>query len=194
MYPWSLLFVDVRNLVQSTVAHQSAMRERHVGLFANYRRLNLHDLSHVVGAGFEFVSFDAVVNADKNILIYVPAVIDAPKIFDKVLQAHTTLGFEVWRVQVGVEHYDCKRKDEHCVRGTQSGHDVGITLAVALAENFHQSLDLLSLAGHSEVRLELSQGNVDLHPRQVQLVREALEHRHIKRALKVAQVLADHLL
>ena len=40
----------------------------------------------------------------------------------------------------------------------QLGHEVGVALAVALAEHLHQPLDLLRLAGHAEVCLELAQG------------------------------------
>lgn len=156
MYSGSFFLMNVRDLVQSTVANQSTVWQSHIGLFANYRCLDFHDLCDMIRAGLEFVCFDTVVNSHKNVFINVTAIINTSKIFDKVLEAHSALGLEIWCVQIGVEHYNGERKHKYSVRGTKPRYDVGVTLAVALTKHFHQSLDLLSLAWHSEVRLELS--------------------------------------
>ena len=69
------------------------------------------------------------------------------------------LRLEAGRVEVGVEEDDGEGQDEGGVGGrVQLGHEVGVALAVPLAEHLHQPLDLLRLAGHAEVCLELAEG------------------------------------
>ena len=62
-------------------------------------------------------------------------------------------------MKVGVEEYDGEGEDEGGVgRGVQLGHEVGVALTISLAEHLHQPLDLLRLARHAEVCLELAEG------------------------------------
>ena len=97
-------------------------------------------------------------------------------------------------MQVGVEHNDGEGQDEYRVRIAESSHHLRIAHAVTVAEHFHEPLDLLRLAGHPEVSLELAQSHVDLHGGQVELLDEVVEGGHVERVLQIAQVLADHLL
>ena len=63
-------------------------------------------------------------------------------------------------MEVCVEEDDGEGEDEGGVggAGVELGDEVGVALAVPLAEHLHQALDLLRLARHAEVRLELAQG------------------------------------
>lgn len=173
MDPRSLLFMYVRYLVQSTVTNETSMGQSHVRLLANDGRLDFHHLGDMVRAGLKLVGFDAVVDAGEDVLVDVAAIVDAPQVLHKVVEAHALLRLEVRRVQIGVEHDDCEREHEYRVGRAQPGYHVRIALTVPLTEHFHQTLDLLRLAGHPEVRLEFAQGHVHLHARQVQLLREA---------------------
>ena len=67
---------------------------------------------------------------------------------------------EAGRVEVCVEEDDGEGEDEGGVggAGVELGDEVRVALAVPLAEHLHQALDLLRLARHAEVRLELAQG------------------------------------
>ena len=68
------------------------------------------------------------------------------------------LRLEAGRVEVGVEEYDGEGEDEGGVGRVQLGRQLRVALAVPLAEHLHQTLDLLRLARHAEVRLELAEG------------------------------------
>ena len=70
------------------------------------------------------------------------------------------LRLEAGRVEVCVEEDNGEGEDEGGVggAGVELGDEVGVALAVPLAEHLHQALDLLRLARHAEVRLELAQG------------------------------------
>ena len=67
---------------------------------------------------------------------------------------------EAGRVEVCVEEDDGEGEDEGGVggAGVELGDEVGVALAVPLAEHLHQPLDLLRLARHAEVCLELAEG------------------------------------
>ena len=104
VYTRPLLLVDVWDLVQSTIANQSSMRQGHVGLLANDRRLNLHHLRNVIRARFELVLLYPLVNSNQYVSVDVAAVVYASEIFHKVVQPHSTLWLQVRRVQVGVQH------------------------------------------------------------------------------------------
>ena len=64
--------------------------------------------------------------------------------------------FDAGGVEVGVEHDDGEGEDEDGVGILEALQHCRIALAVALAEDFHEPLDLLRLARHAEVRLELA--------------------------------------
>lgn len=81
--------VDVGYFVQSTVAHQSTVWHRKIRFFADYCRLDLHHLGDVIGARFEFVRFDALVDADQHVAVDVMAIVDSAKIFDEIVGTHS---------------------------------------------------------------------------------------------------------
>lgn len=110
------LLVDVGNLVQSTVAHQPPMRQRQIRFFADNGGLDFHHLGDVIAARFEFVGFDAIVDAGQHVAFDVVTVVDAAQVFDEVLEPHAAFGFQVGRVQIGVEHDDGERHDEDLER------------------------------------------------------------------------------
>ena len=55
-----------------------------------------------------------------------------------------------------------------------------------MAEHFHEALDLLRLARHAEESLELSQGHVNVHVVEVELLDEQVQGRHVERILQIA--------
>ena len=69
-----------------------------------------------------------------------------------------------------------------------------IALDVAEGEHVYQVLDLLRLAGHAEVGLEFAQGLVDGQSAQVDELNEVGEDLEDELVLRVADVVADHLL
>jgi len=97
-------------------------------------------------------------------------------------------------VEVGVQEDDRERQDEDRVRRVQFTGYAGVTDAVPMAKHFHQPLDLLRLAGHPEVCLELPECEVDLGPGKVDLRSERCQHSLIERGADIAEVLPDHLL
>lgn len=64
MHTGSLLFVDVGNFVEATVAYEAPMWQRQIRFLADNCRLHFHYLGHVIGARFEFVGFHTFVDAN----------------------------------------------------------------------------------------------------------------------------------
>ena len=60
------------------------------------------------------------------------------EIFDKVLQLHLPLWFDVGAVHVCVEEDDGEGQDEDGVRVSELSHHRGVTDAVALTEDRHR--------------------------------------------------------
>lgn len=109
----SFLLVNVWYFVQSTIAHQSSMRQRQIRFFAHNRCLYFHHLRHVIGAGLEFVGFDTFVDAHQHVTIDIVAIVNATQILNKIFDTHSTLRFQVRRVQIGVQHNDCECHNEN---------------------------------------------------------------------------------
>ena len=97
-------------------------------------------------------------------------------------------------MQIRIEKDDGEGKDKRGVRGVELGHKLRLALAKPPTEYLHESLNLLGFSGHPEVGLELSERGVDVHPREIHLHGEKVEHGHVELVVNVAQVLADHLL
>jgi len=144
--------------------------------FATDSGLDLHDLGDVVVSGFELGGLDAFVDADEDVTLDVGAVVDAAQVLDEVVELHAPLGLEVGRVQVRVEHDDGEGEHEDGVGAAQPRDQLLVALAVALSEHLHQTLDLLRLARHPEVRLELAQRHVHRHTVQVHLLSKTSEN------------------
>uniref|UniRef100_A0A182QGI8 Uncharacterized protein n=1 Tax=Anopheles farauti TaxID=69004 RepID=A0A182QGI8_9DIPT len=187
------LLVDVRYLVQSAVADEPPVGKRQVRLLADDRCLHLHHLRDVIRAGFELVRLHPLVDAVQHVPIDVVAVVDAAQVLHEIVAPHAPLRLQVGRVQIRVEHDDGEGEHEHGVVRAEPRHDVAVALAVPGGEHLHQPFDLLRLARHAEVALELAQRHVHLHAGQVELAGEAIQHRHVEGVLQVAEILADHL-
>lgn len=210
-----LLLVDVGDLVEPAVADESSVWKRQVEFFADDRLLHFHDLRDMVRGCLELRFLDALVDAEQHVLVDVHAVVDAAQVFDEVFRLHPTVGLHVRRMEVGVQHNDGegkhkdlrRRKFVECLTNqtkpivavtyriwrSQLFNHVWVAHAVAVREHLHESLDFLRFAGHPEVALELLKRHVDGEPREVHLLGEVLEDRHVERLLQVAEVLADHL-
>lgn len=87
-----LLLVDVGNLVQTTIAHQPTMRKSQSWFFADDRRLDFHDLRHVVGRRLEFVGSDSIVDGNQHLTVNVSTIVDPAQILDEVFTSHSSLG------------------------------------------------------------------------------------------------------
>lgn len=95
------------------------------------------------------------------------------EIRNKLVQLHSVLVFQTRIVLIRVQHDDRERQHEHGVRIFEPRDYVAIAATIAVAECLRQTLDFLSFAGQFEIRDELTQRHVDLHPGQIDFVHVA---------------------
>ena len=85
---WSLFLVWIGNLVQPAVAHQPSMRHSQIGTLGHDSLLDFHDLGHVITARTEFLGPNPFVYTNKELVVKIMALIDAPQIPDEIVQFH----------------------------------------------------------------------------------------------------------
>ena len=107
---------------------------------------------------------------------------------------HFLLILQIWSMKVGVKEHHSKGEGDNGVLGLELGCKVGVALGEPLAEDLHDPLNLLRLAGDPDVSKQFSQGLVDPEAAEVKVLDEAGQDFHGEGRLEVAQVLAHLLL
>jgi len=116
----------------------------------------------VVLAGLELVALDSVVDALHVVFVDVDAVVDALGHFEELFELHAFTGLHVRVVDARVEQdYGVGEHIYGLVGAVEERLAlVVVALDVAEREGVDEVLDLLGLAGHAEMGLELAEGFV----------------------------------